>query len=209
MAFYDLEHGGVEQARACMEEALALNRQAGYKIGIAICLEALSRATMIQGDAAHAIRLADESLTLNREMGRRFGASVALQTLGAALHAHGETERAILAIKEGLVLVRDMGVKDQIPSYLQLLAQVYGAADPLRAARLLGSVDAATAEMDSPLPPDGGEQLTSTMAGAGVDNTAWIAAWNEGRAMLPDRAVAYALGEIDAFGHRRIEGMAT
>lgn len=85
-----------------------------------------------------------------------------------------------------------------IASCLDVLAAVFGArAVGLKAARLWGAAEAMRETMDTTQPPDGRELLGPCVeeASSRLEETAWNEVWEEGRAMAPEQAIAYAMEE--------------
>lgn len=91
--------GASDRARSHFVESLALNQQIGNTQEQAVCLRALSRISLDEGDNAAAERLARQSLGICRRTGDDIGAAWSVVHLADAAHARGdyaETERRLL-----------------------------------------------------------------------------------------------------------------
>ncbi len=96
--------------------------------------------------------------------------------------------------------LRELGNKDYIPNCLEGLAEgarVQG--DLGRAARLFGAAEALRLAIGVPLPPVDRAiyEHQVTAARAQIDAAAFAQAWEEGRAMPLEQAIAYALAKED------------
>ena len=94
-------------------------------------------------------------------------------------------------------MVRELGdIHDAVES-VETLGDVAAAHhEAERAARLSGAADAWREVNGVPLPPADRQrhERLAIEARQLVDEAAWTAAWEEGRAMTMDQAIAYALG---------------
>ena len=112
----------------------------------------------------------------------------------------GEYERARGLAMQGLHLALEMNNKLDIADSLAGLAGVLGVTgQPQHAARLLGAWEAAFEWMGATVLPSAKREHDHTIAAvrAQLDNTAFTAAWNEGRAMSLQQTVESALQESD------------
>ena len=157
-----------------------------------------------RGDHPRAARYAEESLALTRRTGDRYAANVALSLLAQMAWASDEHERAAGHWREALRLSYELANKANSASSIQGLATVAGARGELRrAARLLGAAEAlleaaglvsyAYTTYASNEPHERAASAAHEMLG----DQAWTAAYDEGRAMTFDQAVAYALEADD------------
>jgi len=152
-----------------------------------------------QGNYGEAVARAEEALKLLREMelGRAARGSV-LYILGIALGELGDQERAIKILRESLSSSREMGMKPGIVSGLEGVAGIYsGTGQAEQAVRLFGAAAKMREDIGIPLPASERLRHESRLAvtRAECDEGVWQSAWEEGRAMSLEEAVAYALGE--------------
>jgi hypothetical protein len=113
-------------------------------------------------------------------------------------HAQGNYGAARAHWMESLAIHRERGSKGGIAKGLEGLAAVAVAqAQPERAARLFGAAEGLREAMGAPLPPSDRAEYDRDVAAArtALGEEAFAAAWQAGRAMSLDDAVAFALDE--------------
>jgi len=189
--------------RSLLEESLMLCRELHEKGGMAEAFVILGQVTLDQGDATTARALAEESLALHRELGDRWGMIQSL-CLFAQVEASQDNYVAARAhYVEGLVLCKEADDKWSTISCLEGLACVVAAQrEPAWAARLwgaaesLGAVISARSEqgglfwMALPRVERATYERSVTTARSQLGAQAFTAAWQEGRAMTPEQALA-------------------
>ncbi len=190
--------GDYASARTLYEEALTLNRKIGSRASEAMSLGNLGIVAEAQGDYASARILYEESLRFRRELGDKRGIANSLNNLGLVAEAQGDYASARILLEESLRFRRELGDKHGIAIALEAFASLaFKEETGDRASRLWGSASALREEMGSPLPPNEREkqerELTATREALGEE--AFAAAWEEGRTMILEQAMAYALGE--------------
>ncbi len=153
---------------------------------------------LLQGDDAAAQARAEASLALFRDAGHKWGSGFALHNIGyVALHQHDEAH-AESAFKECLRLFlelhSDAGVALCLPG-LAGVAATRGQAE--RAARILAAACASREARGDRSWPAHLHEIERNMAAARalLADTAWEAAWNAGRAMTLQQAIAYAVSD--------------
>lgn len=121
-----------------------------------------------------------------------------LTTAGMAALEQADARRAAELFEEDLRILREL--KDKVGIVYGLLGMAAGAAlrgQPARAARLWGAAEALREAIDHPpLPLEKAHydyEGYLAAARAGLEEAAFEAAWSEGRAMSPERAIEYAL----------------
>lgn len=179
-----------------LEESAALARAAGNWSTLALTLNALGNLARCERDFARAAGFYDHALALSRERGEKGGVAWALHNLGYLAQRGGDPERASALFRESLILWRDQGVKRGIGECLAGLAGVAGdVGQPERAARLFGATEALLDGIAARLfPIDQAEvERNLTHTRAQLPAGAFSAAWAEGSALTPDRALTYAL----------------
>jgi non-specific serine/threonine protein kinase len=179
---------------AAYEATLARNRELGDPGWIALSLINVGEAAANCGDLVRAKALCEEGLALSGSIGAwsllALGAPVATE-----LHlADGSREAALACCLEGLQHAAAFGPVS-ITNALTASAVVATACQhPLLAARLLGAVHTQCERMGRQVPPAVGVYrrcLATTRAR--LEAPAWVAAWEEGRALAPEAALAEAL----------------
>jgi hypothetical protein len=103
--------------------------------------------------------------------------------------------------RESLVLRKERGDKNGIAASIDALAGVAVTQGRLeKSARLFGAADALRETIHTAVPPAQRADYVRHMATlrAQLVETAFAAAWAEGRAMTPEQAIEYALAASDA-----------
>lgn len=188
--------GEYARAIAFYEESLSLRREFGERHEVAASLNNLGLALFSQGRLTEAESLLEESLDLARRSGDRWSCAYALDSLGMVAAARGELERARGHFAASLGIVRDLDDRWCIVACLDGLAGVAGEqGDPLRAARIWGAAEALRDASGASISPawQASYEAKVAAARAEADDTAWTAAWAEGRSMTLREAVEYAL----------------
>jgi len=191
-----LVQGDVAQAAVYNEEVLTFYRQLGYKRGVGHFLIQKGAIAQLQGDWEDAVALYAESLAICREIGHKSLTVGGLQSLGAAVLHQGDTRRAAACFAEGLALSRELGSRSGIAYSLAGMAGVAAAqGHSERSARLFGAAEAlfdATGQVVEPV--DRAEyDRHAAVARTQLGDHAFAAAWEAGRAMTIEQAIAEAL----------------
>jgi tetratricopeptide (TPR) repeat protein len=201
--------GDYAQAQTYYEESLALYRALDARWGLAFPLNNLGLVALQQGDYARAKVYYEESLEVCRDLGDRLGIGYALNDLGEVARRQGDPTRARALFSESLVLRQELGDQEGIANSLESLGSLALEQHPAamrdrlagvdRAARLWAAAATVREAMGAPLPPADQARLDEELAAARavLGDRAFQAAWDAGRALAPDDAVAYALGEDD------------
>jgi predicted ATPase len=192
-----LEQGDNPHAAALLEESLARSRELGDQAQIADVLHILAQIARLQVDDARALALEQESLVLCRDLGLKYLLPAVLIGLGYIAQHQGDPAWARRCFAEGLALGRERGHQRVFPLCLAGLAGVAGmVGQPERAARLFGAVEA-LGEAGSR--PGVGYQIelerNVALARAQLDQATFAAAWEVGRTMTPEQAIAEATAE--------------
>jgi tetratricopeptide (TPR) repeat protein len=190
------DQGDFTRAAALHEESLLLFRSLGDEGGIAWALSLLGVTLRSEGDESRALALLDESLALFEDQGDQRGIAWSLLQLGLVARDHGDYGRAGSLFKESLARFRDLGDKygvAQLVGELAAVACAHGHTE--RAARLFGAADALFAAIGARLSPpeQAAHERSLATVRARLSDTALAAAWAQGQAMAPERAVAQAL----------------
>ena len=186
------------RAEALYQESMDLGRKLGDEERVYAGLNNLGWAAMCQEDYERAAELCRESCSLAESMGRmdllrRGGLNLGWVSLG-----QGDPTEAAVHFKEALAFFREVGDQVNIAEVLEGFAGVAGAqGEGERAARLYGIADSLRKTIGAPLLPGDRPRYERQLAAARslVEEEVWEAAWEEGRAMILEVAVAYALAE--------------
>jgi predicted ATPase/class 3 adenylate cyclase len=197
LAFLYAYEGDLPGAGARIEEARAMFEELGIMRGVADTIWMTAITTRLDGDISKARALAEESLRLHRQAEDRFGVTDALHILGRIALADGDLETAEASSLEALENDGRIGNRTGMGVVMDELAHVAGKrGQHLRALRLGGASEAVKEAAGGHAPPpfidlpDPRVAAREALGDAVVD-----AAWEEGRAMTLEQAVAYARGD--------------
>ena len=156
----------------------------------------LGIASYEQGDFAAARALFDESLAISRELEDGHTTAMALHRLGMIEGAQGHHRAAETLYKESLLILHRLGLRGRILYSLQELATVAAAlGNSLRAARLWGAEERLREEIGvsrSPKELPGSDPHIRDVRATVDDVAAFDRAWQEGRALPLEQAIALA-----------------
>ena len=195
-----MQRGDTRRASALFEEVLELYREAANEWGVSYALVHLGMALLGRDEHAEATRYFEEALAISRKIGYRLSGYISLYGLALSSRVRGDHERAEELYAEGLTLAAEAGDKANAAYCLEGLAGLIATRDePERAARLFGASEALLEAVGAPLYAhaqdralyeEAVEALRSRLGEGPLG-----AAWAEGRAMSPERAVEYAFEE--------------
>jgi hypothetical protein len=180
--------GDLAGAEARIREGQALVRGAGDRLLIGMGLCYLGQVLVRRGEDRRAEELLVESLATLREAGTPWGVADALLELGHVARRRGDSARALELYHGGLATRWEIGSTGSYAEYLEALAA-------LAPARLLGAAAALRESLGTPLPPverPEHERLCAAIR-ARLGEQAFAAAWERGRTMELEDAVALAL----------------
>jgi DNA-binding NarL/FixJ family response regulator len=200
LGVFATRQGAYEQAAAVLEEALALCLSLGDEILGAITRLQFGLVAFGGGDAALAIARLDEEIVRFRETGYQWGLSIWLGYLGLMLGTLGDTRRAAGLHREGLTLNRQTGSVDGMAFNMAGLAVIAertgGAEQAIRlfaAAETLDETIGAALSSRRTLPARPVFEGSLAAARARLGEVAFAAAWDAGRALAIEAAVAEAM----------------
>jgi predicted ATPase/DNA-binding XRE family transcriptional regulator len=197
--FAALQLGELDQATRLLEESLEIFREQRDAWASAHVLNHLAVVPLRQEDYPRAVGYAEEALALTHRTGDRFAANISLNLLAQAAWASGEHRLADRYLREALVDAYEIRAWMDAAYCVQGLAAAAGERDEQqRAAQMLGAADAML-ETAGPrfraMATDDHELHRHTVSAVReqLGERAWTSAWDEGRAMTFDEAVAFAL----------------
>jgi hypothetical protein len=192
-----LQQRELERARVLLEESLALRRELGDRNGVGYMLRCLGDLACALGDYPRAQSLLAESLTVLREPG---GSTVEIASVlgsqSTVARLQGDLAYARSLRKENLVLLQGRSAPDGVAWSLEELALIEQAEQRSeRAATLFGAAEKSREEISSPMPPLKRREYEQGVreARASLGEAAFATAWETGRHMTGEQAVAYAL----------------
>ena len=187
-----------EELKDNFNKGVTLLRDVGDKVGVCEALANLTCHEGMTGNPQKARQAAEESLEIAREIGDRYRESIDLLNLSECMLDEGDPVSAHEMWKASLRLSLEINRTTTIPGSLSSLAGIVLAlGQPRRAVVLLGAADACynlkgcwAGQSAQPVFEryynDAREHLTEST---------YKEAWEEGQAMSPDKAIAYALDE--------------
>jgi non-specific serine/threonine protein kinase len=201
MGLAQMRRGNVEGASARFEESLPLLRRSGEEQTVPLVLVWLGNVSLVDGDRPRAARMFEEALALARQRGDRLGTNIALYSLAQIALSEANHAKAESMLDEGLASSGQMGDQANLSYFLEGLAVVAGArGEARRSARMLGAAQGSMEEAGATvynyyMPDRALYERTLAAARARLDEAAWTAAWEEGRAMTAEQAVEHAVVE--------------
>jgi tetratricopeptide (TPR) repeat protein len=191
-----MAQGDYATARSLHEESLMLFRGLGDQRGMAWSLNHLGDVARDELDYAPARSRYEEGLAMFSELGDQPGMASSLADLGNLARDQGDYSSARPLYEESLVIFGELGDGRGIARVLEGLAGLAAArAQPERALRLAGAAAALREALGAPLPPIELARLERSLEPAwqSVAKLAGSAIWKEGRAILLEEAINYAL----------------
>jgi tetratricopeptide (TPR) repeat protein len=196
VAFYKAE---LLQAREYFQQALALCSDLRDLFASAWALANLGRVAYALGEELPAQTYFAESLALFRQLGNRHDIAQVYLELGRLARSQGNAAQARVFYAESLTVFGEVMDKRGTPVCLEGIAGLVTAVGQhpegtRRAARLFGAAAAWRGAAGLPLPPvyRAAYERDLAVARAQLDEATWATAWAEGRALLPEQAVAEA-----------------
>jgi DNA-binding CsgD family transcriptional regulator/tetratricopeptide (TPR) repeat protein len=191
--------GDLEAALDLYEQSQILNREVGYRTDVVE--HNLGVVAQEQGDLVAARRYFEASVATRRALDDASGLALSLAKLGEVIAAQGDLAAAQRVLAESVVLQRDLGDRAGLAFVLERLAMVattHGL--PERALRLAGASSALRELLGMPLNPGARASLDARLALAWQALRTEVAAlaWQQGRGMSAERAIALALEPVRA-----------
>jgi predicted ATPase len=186
-------------ARPLLEESAALFR-IGDRQRLAMPLNALGLVALRQGDDAGARASCKEALAVAQETGDEQYIAEALAHLGTVALRVGDSRQSEVLFQQSLALIWTRGYREYIAEDLAGLAAAASLlGQPERAARLFGAVEALREVSGIELPALRRAEYDRAVEGtrAHLDEATFAQAWEKGRAMPLEQAIAEALETKD------------
>jgi predicted ATPase/DNA-binding SARP family transcriptional activator len=188
--------GDTATARAHFEEGLRRSRRLADQRNVAIFVGCLARLAQDQGDYLKARRLFTDSLAIHRQLGDAWGIPFWLSHLGQIAQRQGDHDGARQRFVEALEIRRETADRAGLTTSLECFAGL--AVENGRhvdAARLLGAASRARPEAGtrSFFVEDTTPEQHTAAARAALDPPVFEAAWEEGRSMTIEQALAHAV----------------
>ncbi len=188
--------GYFAQATAHLQEALALARQVKRPNRVALALSALGEVLVRQGFQDQAIPMLEESLMIRRQGGYRWGIAASIGTLGWATLRRGDYEQAAEMLSESITIRKELEDKGGTAWCLEKFAEIEIAEGrPARAACLLGAAEALRQTIGTAVDISDRADYERSVRDIRTElgEAVFVEAWEEGRTMTFERAIAYAV----------------
>ena len=202
LARVGLSQGDYGQAAKMLEEGLALTREGDHKNRGVGSLIGLGEVAWSQGDYEQATQKFEEALALSQQAEDKFGTVLPLYGLGRVAQSQGNYSLARALHTEGIMLYRERVVpsweKKGAAYHLEALAILATTQKQLeQATQLFGASETLYPmlrfEMSARERAEHDQSISAARAELGEE--AFTAAYEEGKKMTLDEAVAYALQE--------------
>ena len=192
--------GELTEALNMFEAAISLARLMDLPAIELVALITLSGISAARGELEHAIEVGDQALTLSRECGELWQRGYLLNFLSQANWSLGHPKRAEAQAREGVICKGALDDRTGLSILLETLAWMAAERSRhQRAAELLGSAD--RVRESSTLPVTGlfreQHEYSVTVVVQALGKAAFQAAFDRGRAMTIDEAVAFAVDETE------------
>jgi predicted ATPase/DNA-binding XRE family transcriptional regulator len=191
------EQGDVDRAAVYLDAAITLARRRGETWWVSLATNNLASFTLYQADLTRAATLIAEAYALAKRLGSQLLIALTSSTLGEVAEAQGDLVGAAAQYREALVAFHELGDVYGVARVLRVLAGVMLAqAQTEQATRLLGAVAGLCVAIGAHLPPDEQQRcdIARETAHARLAEATFTTAWDAGRALSRDEAVAEALG---------------
>jgi predicted ATPase/class 3 adenylate cyclase len=195
LSYVDRIRGEVDVGIAKLRQVLETARSIGDRQLAADCLGLIGNYELRQGRPEEALPMIEEALAIYRELGNRFAEADSLSGLGSAYRIVGDREAACAAHRQALEIFVEVGNPTGISMVLEEMAMVEtmdGRHE--RALRLAAAASALKEEIGGGAPAELmrlHEPMEESRRSLGPQ--AAERAWEEGREMGTDKAIAYAL----------------
>ena len=187
------------RAQPLFEESLQAFREVGEEHYTLLAMDSLAWMYRELGDLERGRALHEDVLDRAREQSDEGVVTLQLEQLAKIAQDEGRFEDALAMLAESLRIQRDLGTLHWLPVSLCNFATCLAVAGRAgAAARLLSRADDLREEVGG-APSWVAEQSAETLAmiHAQLDDDAFAEAWEQGRALTLDEAVALALGEAE------------
>jgi len=196
MARWAMIGGDIETAAAYLAEARQIRINLSMPIIIMTQAYVESMVDRITGDLEGALRVLEEGVEGLRRTRHRHFANVLDSEMAHTLRQSGDLPGALEIYRHTILVWRDYGRHGAVANQLECFAFIATAeAQPDRAARLFGSAEALRETLDDKMMPEEKKEYDYHVAALQqmMDPKALQEAWQAGRKMDLDTAVAFAL----------------
>jgi predicted ATPase/DNA-binding CsgD family transcriptional regulator len=192
--------GDWEAARTWDSRALALARELDDERAVAVVRANRGIVLGHMGEHESAQADLDDALDVFSALGDELRVATTLANLGTLAVARGRDADAARRYRECLGILRSLGARHNVAECLEGFAWLAArAGDPERAMRLAGAAATCREEQGAPAPPSSRRLVEDWIAGARATlGRSAAGAWEGGRELSPEQAIALALDEQPA-----------
>ena len=187
------------EAIPLLEESVQLFRELGDEHNAALAARGLAFTLIGAGEGERGQALHRENVARARATGDRQLEALSLSSLAMAIVDEGQSAMALSLLAEALPMFRDLGDRTQLLTHLCRFALAHAHdGRPLLATQLLAAANVVRAEVGDRL--EWLERLndhTLRITRAQLDAPVFAEAWEQGRTLTFDEAVALALDSLD------------
>lgn len=195
MGIIKVFQGEREKGIELLEESRKTFQETGDEWQIARALLYISDSYNREGDHKKAALLSQECLSLFTKLGDSWGIAFAAGVAGEIAREEGDLIQAKAYFRDNLVFLWQHGLKGEIPYPLESLSLIAVSEESYAyAIRLWGAAEVFREKANSPLPPAYREDYRRylALAQAKLGETAYLAAIEEGRELLPEDVIELA-----------------
>jgi len=197
LGFLERSEGDNEKSRILFDEAFGLAKELDDLQLHAIVQSGLGSLAADGGDLQLARKLKEESLRLHRGIGDIYIVSLLAWSLSRVVTALGDYGEARSLLEECASLNRQLGNRWVMPYLLEGFGDIaLGKTEAARAAKLYGAAEVLREKIGLSMPPGDRVAYDKSVGEmrAALEAAAMKQAWDEGRAMKVEQALAYSLG---------------
>jgi len=188
--------GDYALARKRLNEALTLSLDTGDRGRASAALGGLAEVDLREGRYESASKLIEESLVIRREIGNKWALGVALGIWAWIAVLQHDWDSAFSRLKESAEVREEIGDKGGLVWCLEKLGHVaLGKEDVEKAVKIFSAAESIRAAMDSAMEPFDQSEYERNIAllHENLGEEEFKKAWDQGRAMTMEQAIAYAL----------------
>jgi non-specific serine/threonine protein kinase len=194
-----LDRGDVATGQSLLEESLSLQRELGDKRGIAMALNNLGATYFLYlDDYPMAKSLLEECLSMRRTFGDHQGIAEAVNNLGLIAWLQGDFAAARMHQEESLRISQQLRDRRSVAIYMEDLGMALSSESQVeKSVTLWGAAAALREKVGSPEDPHTKPLHDAQMVKARslLGEAAFTSAWEAGRTMSWEQAVAFALAD--------------
>jgi tetratricopeptide (TPR) repeat protein len=188
----------IQEGIRLAEHGLEQFRELGDKQMISRALNNLGEIYRTANDYESAGKVYEECILISEEIGDRHRYGINLANLAYVALNQGDYDKADALMKASFKVRQELGLQFRIAEgFAGMALPVAWMRNPLRAARLLGASEALFEALGITLQPPNQMEIDKGISAVRqqLDEVTFDRAWQEGRDMSLDEAIAYALGE--------------